>query len=63
MITLDEYLQKTEEQNKCLLNDMSKYPKNSEIYKLKLVQYQTNLMNIKINKQFGMVMAGQSLNK
>ena len=33
MITLNDYLKEVEEQNIFLLSEMSKYPKNSKIYK------------------------------
>lgn len=60
-ITLEEYLNEVEEQNKILLDEMSKYEKNSQIYKLKWMQYQTNILNIKMNMKFGFAFIGQNL--
>ena len=50
VITLKEYIKEAMEQNEYLLNEMSKLSKNSEMYKLRWIQFQTNLLNIKINK-------------
>lgn len=59
MITLNDYLKEVEEQNIFLLSEMSKYPKNSKIYKLRFMQYQTNIISIKMNKKLNMVVVGQ----
>ena len=59
MITINDYIKDLEEQNIFLLNEISKYPKNSKTYKLRFMQYQTNIINIKMNKKFNMVLAGQ----
>ena len=55
----DKFEREVEEQNKNLLDEMSKLNKNSELYKLKLLQYKTNIMNIKINKNIGIALVGQ----
>lgn len=59
MITSNEYLKEVEEQNIFLLSEMSKHPKNSKIYKLRFMQYQTNIISIKMNKKLNMVLVGQ----
>jgi site-specific DNA-adenine methylase len=59
--TLAEYLKEVEEQNVFLLNEMSKYPKESKIYKLRQLQYQTNLICIKKNLELGMVLIGPTI--
>lgn len=59
MITINDYIKDLEEQNIFLLNEISKYPNNSKTYKLRFMQYQTNIINIKMNKKINMVLAGQ----
>jgi hypothetical protein len=59
--TLEEYLKEVEEQNIFLLNEMSKHPKESKIYKLRQLQYQTNLICIKKNLELGMVLIGPTI--
>lgn len=59
--TLAEYLKEVEEQNSFLLNEMSKHPKESKIYKLRQLQYQTNLICIKKNFELGMVLIGPTI--
>ena len=59
--TLSEYLKEVEEQNIFLLNEMLKHPKESKIYKLRLLQYQTNLTCIKKNLKLGMVLIGPTI--
>lgn len=60
-ITLEEYMKEVEEQNKFLLNEMKKLDKKSQIYKLRWIQYQSNLIFMNTNNKMGMVFVGQAL--
>jgi len=46
-ITLEQYEKEVEEQNKFLLNEIAKHNINFEIYKLRCLQYQSNLKRMK----------------
>jgi hypothetical protein len=60
-ITLEEYTKEVEEQNKFLLNEMKKHNKNSQIYKLRYMQYQTNILNMGLNLKMGTAFIGQAI--
>jgi hypothetical protein len=60
-ITLEQYEKEVEEQNKFLLNEMAKHNPNSEIYKLRCLQYQSNLKCMEKNKDLGYVLFGPQI--
>jgi len=60
-LSLEKYNLEVEEQNKIILNELCKYDKNSKFYKLKMIQYKTNIMNMEINKKLGVVVVGQNI--
>jgi hypothetical protein len=60
-ISLEKYNLEVIEQNKIILNELCKYDKNSKMYKLKMIQYKTNIMNMEINKKLGVVLVGQNI--
>jgi len=61
-MTLEKYELQVNEQNNALLSEMEKEVKNSASYKMKRLQYKTNLLFLEINKTCGNVLVGQELN-
>ena len=59
--TLEEYEKVVEEQNKFLLSEIEKHEPNSEIYKLRWLQYQSNLKIMKKNKDLGYPLFGPQI--
>lgn len=59
--SLKEYEKNVEEQNKFLLSEMMKHESNSEIYKLRCLQYQSNIICMKKNKELGYALFGPQI--
>ena len=61
-MSFSEYFKEVEKQNEYLLSEMEKYPKNSQMYKLRWIQYKSNIIDIKHNLAYGSVLTGQTIN-
>jgi len=61
-VSLKKYESEVNEQNVKLLNEMEKEVTNSKNYKMKQLQYKTNLLFLEINKKCGNVLVKQELN-
>jgi len=58
---LKQYENEVIEQNIKLLEELSKLKKDSKIYKLKLIQLQTNIICMKTNRKLGNDLIGQHI--
>lgn len=61
-MSFTEYFKEVKKQNEYLLSEMEKYPKSSQMYKLRWIQYQSNIIDIKHNLAYGSVLTGQTIN-